>query len=601
MKKVWILALAFALQMGAVSAQSELELAEFYFNEGSYEQAKLYLEKIWKKNKTQKVYDMYYTSLLAIDDFDLAEKLVKSRMRNQRTRATAYVELGQLYLHFDQKNEAKEAFAEALDRLEVGKGNAISLANAFMNLNELDLALAVYEKAQALGTRDLDYQMVDLQGRRGNYPGMIDASVSLLHLKPTYLRNIQNSFSRNLRIQDNPELGELLRSKLLGAAREFPEDSIFPELLVWYFNQSKDFASAFIHAKSLDLRYNESGERLVELAQTASKNGDSETAAACYQFVASKGPDNPYFYTARCQSLRVLMSSLLDEKPFSIDGITQLAERYKSTLRDLGIRTETATLANELAHVEAFYLQDPTAAVTRLESVLNIPGLYNRTAAIAKLELGDVLVFNNEIWDASLLFSQVELDFKNDPLGHEAKFRNARISYFAGDFDWAQSQLDALKASTSKLISNDAIDLSLLITDNYAMDTIVEPMWLYAQADLLASQHRYDDARLKLDSLVTTWPGHALEDEVLMQLAEMSIAENQVDTAMTFLQEIVDLHFDDIVADDALFKLAQLHEEWLHKPEVALPLYEQLLFEFPGSLYAVEARRRFRLLRGEKD
>jgi tetratricopeptide (TPR) repeat protein len=601
MKKVWILALAFALQMGAARAQSELELAEFYFNEGSYEQAKLYLEKIWKKNKTQKVYDMYYTSLLAIDDFDLAEKLVKSRMRNQRTRATAYVELGQLYLHFDQKTEAKEAFAEALDRLEVGKGNAVSLANAFMNLNELDLALAVYEKAQALGTRDLDYQMVDLQGRRGNYPGMIDASVSLLHLKPTYLRNIQNSFSRNLRIQDNPELGELLRSKLLGAAREFPEDSIFPELLVWYFNQSKDFASAFIHAKSLDLRYNESGERLVELAQTASKNGDSETAAACYQFVASKGPDNPYFYTARCQSLRVLMSSLLEEKPFSIDGITQLAERYKSTLRDLGIRTETATLANELAHVEAFYLQDPTAAVTRLESVLKIPGLYNRTAAIAKLELGDVLVFNNEIWDASLLFSQVELDFKDDPLGHEAKFRNARISYFAGDFDWAQSQLDALKASTSKLISNDAIDLSLLITDNYAMDTIVEPMWLYAQADLLASQHRYDDARLKLDSLVTTWPGHALEDEVLMQLAEMSIAENQVDTAMTFLQEIVDLHFDDIVADDALFKLAQLHEEWFHNPEVALPLYEQLLFEFPGSLYAVEARRRFRLLRGEKD
>ena len=267
----------------------------------------------------------------------------------------------------------------------------------------------------------------------------------------------------------------------------------------------------------------------------------------------------------------------------------------------MGIRTETATLANELAHVEAFYLQDPTAAIARLESILEIPGLYNRTAAITKLELGDVLVFNNEIWDASLLFSQVELDFKDDPLGHEAKFRNARISYFAGDFDWAQSQLDALKASTSKLISNDAIDLSLLITDNYAMDTLVEPMWLYAQADLLASQHRYDDARFKLDSLVTTWPGHALEDEVLMQLAEMALSENRVDTAMTFLQEIVDLHFDDIVADDALFKLAQLHDERLNNPEVALPLYEQLLFEFPGSLYAVEARRRFRLLRGEED
>ena len=252
-----------------------------------------------------------------------------------------------------------------------------------------------------------------------------------------------------------------------------------------------------------------------------------------------------------------------------------------------------------MAHVEAFYLQEPDAATERLESVLAIPGLYDRTAALCKLELGDILVFQDAIWDASLLFSQVELDFKDDPLGHEAKFRNARISYFAGDFDWAQSQLDALKASTSKLISNDAIDLSLLITDNYAMDTIVEPMWLYAQADLLTSQHRFDDARVKLDSLITTWPGHALEDEVLMQLAEMALAENQVDTAVVLLQEIVDLHFDDILADDALFQLALLREEWFKEPQAALPLYEQLLFEFPGSLHAVEARRRFRLLRVE--
>ena len=600
MNKTWMLAMVLALPLGA-AAQSDFELAEFYYNEGSYEQAKLYLEQLWKKNKTKKVYDMYYASLLAINDFERAEKLVKSRMRNKNTRATAYVELGQLYLHFDRESEARLAFDEALSRLEPGKNKALSLANAFLGLNELDLALEVYVKAQAMGTRDLEYQLVDLQGRRGDYPGMIDAAVALLHLKPTYLRNIQNSFSRNLRIQDNPELGELLRTKLLGAARAFPEDTIFAELLVWYFNQSKDFANAFIHAKSLDLRYKESGERLVELAQTASKNGDASTAAACYQFVASKGSDNPYFYTARCQSLRVLMDPLLNATPPPMEAIAELAERYRSTLRDLGIRTETATLAKELAHVEAFYLQEPEAAVERLESVLAIPGLYNRTAAMCKLELGDVLVFTDAIWDASLLFSQVELDFKDDPLGHEAKFRNARISYFAGDFDWAQSQLDALKASTSKLISNDAIDLSLLITDNYAMDTIVEPMWLYAQADLLASQHRYDDARVKLDSLITTWPGHALEDEVLMQLAEMALAENQVDTAVVLLQEIVDLHFDDILADDALFRLALLREEWFKEPEVALPLYEQLLFEFPGSLHAVEARRRFRLLRGEED
>jgi TolA-binding protein len=231
---------------------------------------------------------------------------------------------------------------------------------------------------------------------------------------------------------------------------------------------------------------------------------------------------------------------------------------------------------------------------------LDISGLYDRTAAVCKLELGDILVFQDEIWDASLLFSQVELDFKDDVLGHEAKFRNARISYYTGDFDWAQTQLDALKASTSKLISNDAIDLSLLITDNYALDTIVEPMWLFAQADLLASQYRYDEARAKLDSIVTVWPGHALTDEILMELAEMALEQGAADSAKVWLQEIIDLHFDDILADDAIFQLGVIREDMDGDLEGAAALYEQLLFDYPGSLHAVEARRRYRAIRGDE-
>jgi len=214
MKKVWVLALALSTASWSWG-QSDLELAEFYYNEGSYAQAKLYLDQIWKRTKSKKVFDIYYETLLALDDFDAAEKLVKSRMRNRNTRATAYVELGQLYVHFDMPLEAKEAFDEALNRLEPSRNSAIALANAFIKLNELDRASEVYAKARDLGVADLDYQLADLEGRRGNYDGMIDASIRLMRSKPQYFRNVQNSFNRNLRIQDNPELGELVRSKLL--------------------------------------------------------------------------------------------------------------------------------------------------------------------------------------------------------------------------------------------------------------------------------------------------------------------------------------------------------------------------------------------------
>jgi len=599
MKKNWILVASVLMATTAVWGQSDLELAEFYYNEGSYEQSKLYLDQIWKKNKTKMVFDMYYDVLIALDDFDASEKLVKSRMRGKNTRANAYVELGQLYLHFDREAQARLAFDEAMERLQPSRNSAIGLANAFLKLNELDLALEVYTKAQTMGVDNLDYQLVDLEGRRGNYDGMIDAALRLLHTKPTYFRNIQNSFIRNLRVLDNPELGVLLKGKLITAARNYPDDVAYPELLVWYFNQVRDFGNAFVHAKSLDLRGSEDGNRIVELAQTASRNKDYDTAARCYAYVAGKGRDNPYFYTARAQSLRMRMEPLLEAIPSDTKAIAELTIEYEQTLNDLGLTEKTAGIAKDLAHAQAFYLQSPTQAIELLESVLEIPGIYNRMAALCKLELGDILVFQDNIWDASLLFSQVELDFKDDFFGHEAKFRNARISYYAGDFDWAQAQLDALKASTSKLISNDAIDLSLLITDNYAMDTISEPMWLYAQADLLAEQHRYDQARSKLDSILAIWPGHALEDEILMTQGRMALEQGDVDTALVLFQEVVDLHFDDILADDALFELGKLHEDVLADEMAAADYYEQLLFDYPNSLHAVEARRRFRAMRGD--
>ena len=599
MKKTWTLVASVLMATTTVWGQSDLELAEFYYNEGSYEQSKLYLDQIWKKNKTKMVFDMYYDVLIALDNFEAAEKLVKSRMRGKNTRANAYVELGQLYLHFGREAQARSAFDEAMERLQPSRNSAIGLANAFLKLNELDLALEVYTKAQAMGVDNLDYQLVDLEGRRGNYDGMIDAALRLLHTKPTYFRNIQNSFIRNLRVLDNPELGVLLKGKLITAARNYPDDVAYPELLVWYFNQVRDFGNAFVHAKSLDLRGSEDGNRIVELAQTASRNKDYDTAARCYAYVAGKGRDNPYFFTARAQSLRMRMEPLLEAIPSDTKAIAELTIEYEQTLNDMGLTEKTAGIAKDLAHAQAFYLQSPTQAIELLESVLEIPGIYNRMAALCKLELGDILVFQDNIWDASLLFSQVELDFKDDFFGHEAKFRNARISYYAGDFDWAQAQLDALKASTSKLISNDAIDLSLLITDNYAMDTISEPMWLYAQADLLAEQHRYDQARSKLDSILAIWPGHALEDEILMTQGRMALEQGDVDTALVLFQEVVDLHFDDILADDALFELGKLHEDVLADEMAAADYYEQLLFDYPNSLHAVEARRRFRAMRGD--
>ena len=599
---LFLLSTGLSFSSSDVSAQTNLELAEFYYNEGSYEQARLYLVEIYKRNKTNAVYQMYYQSLLAMDDFEAAENLVKKRLKSmhKNSKSTAYVDLGSLYLNFDMLDLAREAFDNALELLQPGKNQAVRLANAFIKLDELDMAYRTYRKAQDLGTTDFHYQFANLQGMRRDYQGMVESFLELLHKTPTYLRTVQNSLNRNLRLQTEPENGEIVRTELLKAAQRYPDDTIFPEMLVWYFTQEKNFSSAFIHARSIDLRNKGMGLNVMELGNTAAANDDLETAKDCYGYVAAKGIDSPYFYSARNELLQVRFHALTKETPPNFEGLTLLAEDYAASIRDLGVRSETAIMLKNQAHILAFFLDRGDEAMAIMEDVLSIAGLNSRVAAACKLELGDVYVFEDLVWDASLIFSQIILDFKDDPLGHEAKYRNARISYYTGDFAWAQTQLNALKASTSKLISNDAINLSLLITDNFNLDTIVEPMEMYARADLLIMQRRYGEAVSTLDTLVEAWPGHALEDEILMLKGDLALKNGDVEEALTYYQEVADLHFDDITGDDAMYKLAVIYDQILNDLVIAEELYEKLIFEFSGSLHVIEARKRYRELKGEE-
>lgn len=581
------------------SAQSDLELATYYYNSGAFEQARLYLDNLWKKDPA--VYDMYLNTLLELEDFEQAESIVRSRLKKSRDKSMAQVDLGSLYLRIGREEAAQEAFEEALRELPVGRGPAKRLADAFINLNQLDLALATYEKAKASANDNYSYhyELANLQGLRGDYEGMVDSFMALLHERPTYLRTVQNSFTRNLRVDSDIRQADMVRRKVLKASQEWQEDTVFLELLIWVFNQQRDFPSAMAQVKALDRRNGEDGHRLMELAEVAAKNGDLETAYECYSTVAAKGMAAPRYDAARQAMLQVRAEQVTGSYPLDTAAALDLADQYRLTLQDLGETPGTAGIMADWAQLLAFHLNDAGAAEAILDRAIDMPGLNKEERNEMKLLLGDVLVFMDDVWTASLLFSQVDLDHKEGLLGQQAKFRNARVSYFTGDFNWAQAQLDILKASTSKLISNDAIDLSLLITDNFNMDTLTAPMEMFARADLLRYRNQLDPALKTLDSLVATYPMHTLEDEVLLIRADIAKQRGQFETAIAHYQEILDLHFMDILADDALFGMADLHHHQLADPDTAQELYGRLLTDFPGSLHAVEARKRFRQLRGD--
>ncbi len=585
----------------ASAQETDMELADYYYNQGMFEQAKLYYEKIYKTNKTSKVFNNYLNTLIELRELEEAEKMAKKKIKEDAKDGVGYVKLGDLYRKFNKQEEANEQFDEAVRRVEPTRSNIQRLANEFGLINEYEYALKVYEKgrAQSKDGYNFTFEVANMKGNLGDYAGMTEAFLDLIGEEPNYLQTVQNSFNRLLNLEDNKENMDMLKMALLKRAQKYPESTIYAEMLAWLFMQKKDFASALVQSVALDKRQNENGSRLINLAQLALNNGDYETSRKAYQAVIEKGPASDYYIMARIEKLQVSKEEL-SQKP-GTDSVlyAQLETDYIAALGELGRTHETAVLMKELAHLQAFHLKKSSDAVTLLREAIALPGIFNKTQALCKLELGDVQVFKGDIWDASLLFSQVELDFKDDILGNEAKFRNARVSYYTGDFDWAQGQLDALKASTSKLISNDAIDLSLLITDNFNMDTTLAPMMMYARADLLAYQNRFDDCITTLDSILVEYPAHTLTDEIKMLKASLYMQRAQFDLARDLYQNVVDLHFADITADDALFKLALLHEQVYLDNTKAMSLFEKLITDFPASLYVVEARKHFRALRGD--
>jgi len=276
-----------------------------------------------------------------------------------------------------------------------------------------------------------------------------------------------------------------------------------------------------------------------------------------------------------------------------------MKQDYALLLTELGKTPFTIPLILNLAHLQAFYLGETNDAVELLLQAISIPKVTLAKQAECKLELADIYLFSDEQWEATLLYSQVEKTFKNEPLGHEAKFRNARLSFYIGEFGWALAQLDVLKAATSKLIANDALELSLLISDNIEEDSLTVPLSMYAKADLLEFRNRDQDALAVLDSISILYPMHSIADNVLFKKAEIFSKNGKFDMAATSYTEIIEKYPDDLLADDALYNLAGLYEYQLNNKGKAMEQYEKILTQYPGSLYVVDARKHFRALRND--
>lgn len=587
------------LTLSAVAQNAKL--ADQYYLEGEFQKAgDLYLKlhETAKKNNNYSYFNKYVECLLALHDYAVAEKVIKDIMKEQPDNFSMMVTLGNVQERKGDFEGAQASYRLAIEKLPPRMDVITQLGNAFIEQAKYDEAIETYEKGETvLGKKGIfSYQLADLYRRNGDMPKMVEQYLYSLQESPERLPTIQTLMQRTLHQENYPDL----LAQLYAFIQDYPESGQFEEMLAWTFMQQKDYSKAMRQAKALDRRMGENGMRVYRLAQIAANDKDYTTAIDGFDYIFStQGVGSPYYMEAKRAALATKRKQITDHYNYTIGQLRVLEGEYDSFLAVQGINANTALIVSEEAMLEALYINDLTKAITLLKQIVDLPGINNYIQANAKLDLGDYYLMSGEVWEATLLYSQVDKAFVEDLIGQDARFRNAKLSYYNGDFQWAQSQFDILKTSTSKLIANDALDLSVFIMDAMGLDSNTEALASFAKAELLIFQNKLDLAIDSLDELAKKYPKHGLQDDILYLKAKLFEKKREYTSAEAAYKEIIEKYPKEIRADNSMYFLAQLYENQLNDIEKAKALYEKIFMDYTDSTFAIDARKRYRELRGD--
>lgn len=588
---------AFGSYHTAFAQGDEVQLANQYLATGDASKALDIFQKLYKGDN-ETYYPYYVKCLISLKKFDEAEAVTKKMMRKDPSNRGYIITLGAIYTQNGNADKAKQLYDDMLAKLPADAGMVTMLAGQFYQNANIDYAIKTLEQGRkVLNDNHLfSYELITMYRFKGDKPALVEEYLNFLATNPEYLNPAENTMTN---IFEGSADYDMLRSALYKRLQKDPQQTTYVSLLIWDFLQQKDFEQALNQALALNRRANDDGGNIFDLCRTLLNNQAYDAAERGYQYLVDKGNSNPYYLPAKVELIDTKSQKITSGKYVQTD-LLDLEKNYNDLLTEFGRNVNTAFAMQRLAMLEAFKLHKTVEAQKILEEVINIPNVKPETLAECKLDLGDVYLINHNKWDAILLYGQVERDFPNTNTGQDAKFRNAKMAYYTGDFDWAKRELDVLKAATSQLIANDALNLSLLISDNLAADSSGAALKIYARADLLIFAEEPEKAVQTLDSIDVKYPNNALSNDILMAKARILIQQKDYNDAITLLKKIYETHPDNLWADDAVFMLGDIYENQLNDKAQAKTYYQKIITDYPGSLWINEARKRFRILRGDQ-
>ena len=587
MKNIFLIIALFSVSF--VFCQNSSSLAESYFREGEYEKASQIYESLEKNNPFNTRYlKRLITCYQETSNYEKAADLLQKKLLNNPSQHYLRIEIG---YNFDRQQKtalAKKEYDFAIDAITSDPSLGGIMGRMFQQNNLLDYAIEAYSKTMRLyKNASYEFQIAQIYGEKGEFEKMFDSYTQLIDKDENYLGGVQRFTSRYINEDATNSNNIAFKKSLLKKSISNPKN-VWNELLSWLFTKQKEYGKAFIQEKALFNRDPAYIETVFRLAKIAFENNDITTAKKCFDFILEKTNFIEEKINAELYLLKIAVKTTAKNS----------ASLFEKTLQEYGVNRNSLEIQLEFADYLTFKINNPSKAIEVLEKALLLSTSKFKNARI-KLKLGEVLVFTGRFNKALLYFSQVQTQLKNHPLSQQARFKVAQTSYFKGDFKWAKSQLKILKGSTTQLIANDAVDLFLVISDNEPKDSIPSGLIDFAKADLLAYQNKNTEAIAIYSAMAQKYQGQNIEDDVLFNQAALYLKEGQYENTISNLLKIISIDAEGILVDDSYYLLAEVYKNKIKDTEKASEYYQKIIFEKPSSIYLVDARKKYREIRGD--
>ncbi|MAZ00882.1 MAG: hypothetical protein CMP58_01660 [Flavobacteriales bacterium] len=580
-------------------SQNKINEANSFFYKKEYSKAVEIYKEIEKENLTI-IYNNYLKSLFKLNDHTTANKIINKQIIKFPENPIYKIDKGYFFIVKNKKEKAYNIFNKILQNTDNYKKNILTnTANKFLEIKEYDFAIKTLQKGiRKYPNVSMELNIANIHRQKGETEEMTKKYIEIVKKYPEKKQRVLNIF-QNIFGRDGSQQNEkysTLQENLIKELQISNNKDIL-DMIIWTYMQQYEFDKALKYSKIADKKYTQYGNKIFEIGLIVKENKEYETATKCFEYLSKNYKE--YKLLSELEIIKIKREKCKK----SICGKEELKKidlQYQNFIQEYGANQKTYYLLKDYANFLAFNYNNPDTAVFILNELKKVT-LDNIFKSECNLSLAEILLKTNKPWDAIKIYSELERDFKNEKIGHLAKFNKAKIYFYTGNIDWAKAHLDILKLATSKLIANDAMKMSLLITDNSNLDTSYDVIIMYAKAEYYFVKKEYEKSIYTLDSIIKGFPSHSIKDEIYLLKSNIYIEQGLYDSALQELDKIIKNHYYDIICDEALFKYAEIIEKKHNEEEQAMEIYNKIITDFPNSIYAQKARKKYRKLRGDKD